>query len=643
MANALHEHLAQSVEIETPELVVVSYTIAGLGSRVYAGLIDLVICIVTLLGIVIAFVSLSPKEEPLARPLVGVGSSTAWAFAVIILAQFVLLWGYYLLFEGLRDGQTPGKRMVGIRTVRDGGYSVGFSASSVRNLMRIVDMQPLFCYAVGITSIGFSRSGKRLGDIVAGTLVVRETMVPQPRETVARGGSAAALPVTAAAQLTDDEFELLVRWADRRMALEPERRKQLTTQVAKRLARALPELPTSSESARLVHLLTSERTARERGAAARGAIGATRERYAIVATSSPRWIAFAARLASAQRGGLKSLGEGGVRSFVAEFRALSVDLARLRTAARGTPSNDLFYLGRLVAGAHNLLYRDRRSGWRQILRFLAVDVPTEVRRSYAPIALAAAFFFGPAAIAYAAVVHNPGVAPIFIPTEMLDRAQEGIVRARRGDGYIPDPQVFRPVMASAIIANNVQVTIAVFALGVTAGIGTLFLLLMNGVSLGGVFGLYASKGILSLLVAFVAPHGVLELSAICIGAGAGLLIASGLLLPGDCTRRRALAENSQRAMRLMACSTVLLVVAGSLEGMVSPIPYWPLSLKLLVSAVTVVLLVAYLRGGAGSQQPARLDLEVPVDDRGGHLAGGNVEDRDSAATHPHQGLLSLAD
>jgi uncharacterized membrane protein SpoIIM required for sporulation/uncharacterized RDD family membrane protein YckC len=643
MTNAPHEHLAQSVDIETPELVVVSYTIAGLGSRVYAGLIDLVICIVTFIAVIIAFAALSPKDGDLTRPFTRAGSSTAWAFALVILAQFVLLWGYYLLFEGLRDGQTPGKRMVGLRTVRDGGYSVGFSASSVRNLMRIVDMQPLFCYAVGITSIGFSKSGKRLGDIVAGTLVVRETMVPQPREIVARGGSAAALSVTAAAQLTDDELELLVRWADRRMALEPERRQQLTAQVARRLARALPELPTSSESARLMHLLASERTARERGAPARGATGATRERYAIVATSSPRWIAFAARLASAQRGGLKSLGEAGVRSFVAEFRALSVDLARFRTAAHGAPSNELFYLGRLVAGAHNLLYRDRRSGWRQILRFLVVGVPTEVRRSYAPIALAAAFLFGPAAIAYTAVVRNPEVAPIFIPTQMLDRAEDGIVRARRGDGYIPDPQVLRPVMASTIIANNVQVTIAVFAFGVTAGIGTLFLLLMNGVSLGGVFGLYASKGILSLLVAFVAPHGVLELSAICIAAGAGLLVAGALLIPGDRTRRRALAENSQRAMRLMACSTFLLVIAGSLEGMVSPIPYWPLSLKLLVSAATAVLLVAYLRGGAGSQEPARLDLEVSVDDGGGHLAGSDVEDRDSAATHPRQGLLSLAD
>jgi uncharacterized membrane protein SpoIIM required for sporulation len=196
-------------------------------------------------------------------------------------------------------------------------------------------------------------------------------------------------------------------------------------------------------------------------------------------------------------------------------------------------------------------------------------------------------------------------------------------------------------MASQIIANNVQVTIAAFAAGITAGLGTIFLLVMNGVSLGGVFGLYAAKGILPLLVAFVAPHGVLELSAICIAAAAGLLVAAAMLIPGNRTRRRALAENGARAMRLMTAAALMLIVAGSIEGMISPIPYWPISLKVIVSAITLVLLVAYLRGGL--QQPARLDLEIPIDDRGGHAAGRDVEDGDAGATHARQRFLSLAD
>lgn len=591
----MQDSLIQTVDIETPELVVLSYTIAGLGSRVYAALIDLLICAAVMIAFLVGMAILAlHAREPLSQP----SSSTAWAVAIIILFQFGILWGYYLLFEGFNDGQTPGKRFLKLRVVRDGGYSVGFSASAVRNLMRLVDLQPVFTYAVGIGSVLFSKSGKRLGDIVAGTIVVRESLVRQPIQAApaaaARSGVVAA-PVSA--QLSDEEFRLLERWAERRNSLEPERRRELTAQVAARLRRTVPLDDSSRESAALARLVETERRARESGLPARGAKGASRERYALVTSNSPRWIAFAARLAEAQRRGLRALGEAGVRDFVSEYRALAADLARLQTATRGEASNEVFYLGRLVAGAHNLLYRDRRGGIRVALRFLAIDVPTEVRRSVVPIALAAACLFGPAAIAYTAVVRNPSVAPTFIPTSMLDRAEEGVDRARYGDGYIEDPQVFRPVMASSIIANNVQITFAAFAFGVTAGIGTVLLLLFNGVSLGGVFGLYASKGILSLLVAFVAPHGVLELSAICFAGGGGLLIAAALLLPGRRTRRRALAENSARAMRLIAASTLLLIVAGSLEGLVSPIPWWPLSLKLIVSAMTLVLLVAYLRGG----------------------------------------------
>lgn len=614
--------LTQTVDIETPELVVLSYTIAGLGSRVYAGLIDLFICAAALIAFLIGIVALAGhSKESLAQS----SPSTAWAVAVIILFQFAILWGYYLLFEGFNDGQTPGKRLLRLRAVRDGGYSIGFSASAVRNLMRIVDLQPAFTYAIGIGSVLVSKSGKRLGDIVAGTIVVRESLVRQPMQSAAPAPSSAVVTAPLSAQLSDDEFRLLERWAERRNSLEPQRRRELTAQVAARLRRTLPvgdpqptgaftadQQPTNisyqNEAAALARLVETERRARASGLAARGAKGASRERYAIVTSNSPRWIAFAARLAEAQRRGLRALGEPGVRDFVAEYRSLTADLARLQTATRGEASNEVFYLGRLVAGAHNLLYRDRRGGIRAVLRFIAIDVPSEVRRSVAPIALAAACLFGPAAIAYTAVVRDPNIAPTFIPTGMLDRAEAGVERAKGGDGYIEDPQVFRPVMASSIIANNVQVTIAAFAFGVTAGIGTLLLLLFNGVSLGGIFGLYASKGILSLLLAFVAPHGVLELSAICIAGSAGFLIAGAMLVPGRRTRRRALAENSARAMRLIAASTLMLIFAGSLEGMVSPIPYWPLSLKLIVSSMTLVLLVAYLRGGAG-RAPAALPRE----------------------------------
>ena len=585
----------QRVEVETPELVVLSYTIAGAGSRVYAGFIDILVCIALILGISLAAVALQ------ARFAIGtMGLASSWTMALLGLASFGVFWGYYVLCEWLADGQTFGKWRLGLRVVRDGGYSVGFAPSAVRNIMRAIDMQPGIFYLFGITSVVLSKSGKRLGDMVAGTIVIQERLVESP---LARPAKRAESPAMAVAVLSEDEFRLIERWYARRMDIDPERRRVLTLQIADRVRRAFPVGDDSPDGARLIRLYESERRARDAGAASRNETGAARERYAIVSTNSPRWLAFGSTVAETQRRGLRALGEKRVRDFVAEYRALSSDLARLRTASRDAEASDLFYLSRLVGAAHNLLYRDRRGDLNGAIRFLFRDVPREIRRSAGPIMLAALLLFLPAAIAATAVIRHPAVATVFIPPGMLDRAESGIRRAQDGTGYIDDPQVFRPVMASGIIRNNIQVTFVAFAFGITAGIGTVIALVLNGVSLGGVIGLYQSKGILPLLLAFVAPHGVLELTAICIAGGGGFLIAAALLIPGQRTRRRALAENGRRAINLICGSTLLLVVAGAIEGLISPIPHWPLQFKLMVAAVTALLLYLYLRGGSTRPMP----------------------------------------
>ena len=589
--------LVQTVDIETPELVTFSYTIAGVGSRVAAALIDYLLCLLLFIALLVtlAFVG--------ANRLVSFGgtSSEAWALAIVVLGQFFILWGYYVLWEGLADGQTPGKRYMRLRVVSDGGYSVSFAESAIRNLVRILDMQPVFTYGVGIGSILLTKQGKRLGDLAAGTLVVREQVM---RGTGDRRGATeerreAAVAAVRHARLNDDEYTVLERFIERRDSLEPARRAVLATRLVERFSNALVGAPAVAGGAneQLFELYADERQARASGAVVGRETGAARERHAIVASGTPRWSSFAKQLDRAQRSGLKSLGEDGVRDFVAEYRDLAADLARLQTAARGREREEVFYLSRLMAGAHNLLYRGRSLTFTDVWRTFAVDAPREVRHSLGPIALAAVLMFGPAAIAYTAVVQDPAVASVFIPAAMLDRAEDGVRRAKTGRGYISDPELFRPVMATSIIANNVQVTFAAFAMGIAFGIGTVIVLVTNGVSLGGVFGLYASKGIASLLVKFVAPHGVLELTAICIAGGAGFLLAAGLLVPGNRPRSQALRENGRRAIRLVAASTVLLLIAGTLEGFVSPIETWPLSWKLAVSAATAVFLGVYLSGG----------------------------------------------
>jgi uncharacterized membrane protein SpoIIM required for sporulation/uncharacterized RDD family membrane protein YckC len=578
----------QTVDVETPELVMLSYSVAGLGSRAMAALIDLLLSVGALL--VVGFAALSVMGR---RGIANMDTSGSWGIAILVLVQFGLLWGYYVLFEGLMDGQTPGKRLNHIRVVREGGYSVTFGTSAVRNLMRVIDMQPGFFYLVGMVSVLLTRRGRRIGDIVAGTIVVREDARRAAAPTPVVTSQAAGQLQTS---LTEDEYLVLSRFVERWPTLDAARRGALAAQLATRFSAALAGDGRGAAPS-LLDLYERERAARAGGVASRGETGAGRERQALIATGSPRWAAFSARLATAQKRGLRSLGEDGVREFVAEYRILAADLARLRTASAGRALDELFYLGRIVAGAHNLLYRDRGMPLRLAAHYLFIEGPREVRRSARAIALAALLLFLPALVAGVAVARHPAVAAQLMPPEMLERADAGVERAREGEGYIDDPQLFRPVMASWIVANNVQVTFAAFAGGVTAGLLTAVLLVTNGVSIGSVMGLYVSKGIGLLLVAFVAPHGVLELFAICVAGGAAFLVAAGLLLPGDRPRRRALVENGRRAIRLIGVSTLLLVVAGTLEGFVSPIPWWPIEGKLAVSGATLVLLVAYLRGG----------------------------------------------
>src|SRR4030095_3740257 len=175
------------------------------------------LCPVLFIALLIGF------AVPGANRLVSFGgtSSEAWALAIVVLGQFFILWGYYVLWEGLADGQTPGKRYMRLRLVSDGGSSVSFAASAIRNLVRIVDMQPVFTYGVGIGSILLTKQGKRLGDLAAGTLVVREQIVRESgignRESVERRGTTTAQPVYAAvrhARLNDDEYAVLERFIE---------------------------------------------------------------------------------------------------------------------------------------------------------------------------------------------------------------------------------------------------------------------------------------------------------------------------------------------------------------------------------------------------------------------------------------------
>jgi uncharacterized membrane protein SpoIIM required for sporulation len=151
----------------------------------------------------------------------------------------------------------------------------------------------------------------------------------------------------------------------------------------------------------------------------------------------------------------------------------------------------------------------------------------------------------------------------------------------------------KPLAASSIMTNNLSVSFATFALGITAGIGTVWMIVVNGMLIGVIGAATWQAGMALQLWSFVAPHGILELPAIFIAGGAGLEIARGMLFPGLLPRRESLARTGGRAARLVLGIVPMLVVAGIIEGFVSPSGI-AAPLKFLLAAVLFAALATYL-------------------------------------------------
>src|SRR6267378_3308635 len=215
-ASARDLDLRQHHGIETPEHVDVQFELAGVGSRLAAGLLDLLLLVLGLLAL--------------------------WIGGGTIILTFCFLWGYFTLFEALNGGRTPGKQALGIRVVMDTGRSITPSAAVVRNLVRFIDCYFPVPFAPALISMFLHPSNKRPGDMAAGTIVVRD----HP-PTGGRGGGApvpaeeSAEPLEAGPpELSEEEFRLLDRFLGRINDLTPEVLVRITTDLVRRFERRIP-------------------------------------------------------------------------------------------------------------------------------------------------------------------------------------------------------------------------------------------------------------------------------------------------------------------------------------------------------------------------------------------------------------------
>ena len=219
----------EQLKIDTPEQIALELPLAGIGSRFLAMAIDTLIQMVLYFLTILIFLFLLPEGFSIFSFLPKILGP-----AIAIFVGFAIYWGYFAIFEIIWKGQTPGKRVAGIRVIKESGRPINAFEAIGRNFMRAVDMQPGLLYGVGLVSMMLNQQSRRLGDFVAGTVVVHEKPTDEVRptwntaveDTSASGGIG---------QVTAEELVLIETYLSRRFELDPDVRLRTAIQIADRI------------------------------------------------------------------------------------------------------------------------------------------------------------------------------------------------------------------------------------------------------------------------------------------------------------------------------------------------------------------------------------------------------------------------
>jgi len=285
---------------------------------------------------------------------------------------------------------------------------------------------------------------------------------------------------------------------------------------------------------------------------------------------------------------MSSLTESQVRELARLYRAVTSDLA---LAKRDFPRNEIAaYLNQLVARAHAVVYRSEPLALKRLWHFVFVGFPRLFRETWIFTFIAAMLFIVPAIASGIAVYNRPETVTLLLPPG----AQHLISTVEDKKLWIDIPVEERPYTSAFIMRNNIQVSFLAFGSGLTAGLLTLWVLFFNGLIIGSLTGLTAFHGIGFQLWTFVIGHGVIELSIIFISGGSGLMLGWAILRPGLMRRRDALAQAARKAVYLLLGAVPWLVVAGTIEGFISPNNDIAPPIHWAVGILSGILLYSYL-------------------------------------------------
>lgn len=282
--------------------------------------------------------------------------------------------------------------------------------------------------------------------------------------------------------------------------------------------------------------------------------------------------------------GLRGLGHDELQELSLLYRQTAADLA----AIRQDPSSIHFarYLNQLMARAHNIIYAGHRASTSAVFNFFRYEYPRVFRRHLKYCALALAVFIVGSLAGTALTLQDPDFELQVLGPQMVQTIQ-------RKEMWTHSIIGVKPLASSKIMTNNMTVGFMAYAAGITAGLGTLYMMFFNGLLIGVIGTACALAGMSLSLWSFVAPHGALELPSIFLAGGAGLMIADGLLFPGMLPRKDSLALAGREATVLVLGTIPLLIIAGTIEAFVSPTGL-AIPLKFAMAAALLTLLYAYL-------------------------------------------------
>lgn len=311
----------------------------------------------------------------------------------------------------------------------------------------------------------------------------------------------------------------------------------------------------------------------------------------------PYWSKLEALLNQSAKDGLKSLTRSELQELSLLYRQTAADLAAIRED-RGSV-HFARYVNQLLVRAHNTIYSGHRASPTAMFSFFWTTFPSTFRRNLRHCLLSVIIFLVAGGVGAILTYQNPDFKVKILGPQMVDTID-------RHEMWTHSIVGIKPLASSAIMTNNMSVSFTTFAFGITAGLGTIYMMAFNGLLIGVIGMACGLCGMSVQLWSFVAPHGVLELPAIFIAGGAGLRIAQGLLFPGILPRRESLARAGLEAVQLVLGTIPILIVAGLIEAFVSPTGL-PVSLKFSLAGALFVLLGAYLFGLSRGPRPFKVD------------------------------------